>query len=170
MTRIALYPGTFDPLTNGHLDIISRASKLADKLIIGVAMNERKSPLFSLEERQVIITEALSDMTEAGQGLGNIEVQGFRGLLTDFARDTGATMLVRGLRAVADFEYEFQMATANKRLHAGLETVFLTASEHQHFVASHLVKEIARYGGDISSFVPQKVAMRLIAVFKEHQD
>ena len=170
MTRIALYPGTFDPLTNGHLDIISRAARLADKLIIGVAINERKSPLFSLEERQEMITEALAELTPPGPLAGHIEVQGFRGLLTDFARETGATILVRGLRAVADFEYEFQMATANKRLHAGLETVFLTASEHQHFVASHLVKEIARYGGDISSFVPEKVGKRLINHFKSAQN
>ena len=157
----ALYPGTFDPLTYGHLDLIRRAAGLADQLVIGVAENAGKMPLFTLSDRSEMLLEQISRMRKESEKFQRIEVKPFTGLLTDFARETGANLLVRGLRAVADFEYESQMAHANKRLNPALETIFLTAAEQQHFVASSLVKEIARFGGDVSSFVPDEVAKRL---------
>lgn len=168
MSRIAIYPGTFDPLTNGHIDVIKRAARLADKLLVSVAHNAGKSPLFSLDQRKEMVQSAVDKLKADEDGFDHIEVNSFSGLLTDFARQTKATVLVRGLRAVADFEYEFQMATANKRLYPSLETIFLTAAEQQHFVASSLVKEIARYGGDVSSFVPEEIAQRLAAAFSAH--
>jgi pantetheine-phosphate adenylyltransferase len=164
---IALYPGTFDPLTYGHLDLIERAARLADKLVIGVAENAGKNPLFSLAERSDMLLEQIHKLRQENNIYQSIEVKSFTGLLTDFARETGAGLLVRGLRAVADFEYETQMAHANKRLNPALETIFLTAAEQQHFVASSLVKEIARFGGDISSFVPDEVAKRLYQAIKK---
>lgn len=157
MTYIGLYPGTFDPLTYGHLDIIERASQICDKLIIGVADNSHKSPLFSLSERLDMVMAHV----ETTPGKSHIEVISFACLLTDFARHINARFIVRGLRAVSDFEYEFQMASANRRLKNDLETVFLTASEQQHFVASSLVKEIARFGGDVSTFVSEDVRRRI---------
>ena len=170
MSIIALYPGSFDPLTFGHTDIIERACKIGDRLVIGVAENNNKSPLFSLEERLEILRAHISTLppsktppSKTPPPQTSIEVLSFTGLLTDFAKGIGARYIVRGLRAVSDFEYEFQMASANRRLMPDLETVFLTASEQQHFVASSLVKEIARLGGDISSFVPADVASRLQA-------
>ena len=163
----ALYPGTFDPLTYGHLDLIRRAAGLADQLVIGVAENAGKKPLFSLSERSEMLLEQIGKLGKKNAFYQSIEVKPFTGLLTDFARETGASLLVRGLRAVADFEYETQMAHANKRLNPALETIFLTAAEQQHFVASSLVKEIARFGGDISSFVPEEVAERLYHAIKK---
>ena len=155
--RIAIYPGTFDPLTLGHLDILRRAATVCDELIVGVAENTGKNPLFTVEERiklvqQVIENDVKNDIST------NIKVMGFNNLLVEFAHEQGASMIIRGLRAVSDFEYEFQMASANKRLHHSIETLFLMAAEQQHFVASRLVKEVAQYGGEIRSFVPEIVA------------
>jgi pantetheine-phosphate adenylyltransferase len=149
--RVALYPGTFDPIHNGHIDIIGRAARLVDRLVIGVAINTSKGPLFGLEER-VAIVEA--ECREVALRTGTvIEVKPFQGLLVAFAQEIGASMIVRGLRAVTDFDYEFQMAGMNYRLSSDVETVFLMASENHQFIASRFVKEIALMGGDISSFV-----------------
>ena len=167
MAQIALYPGTFDPLTFGHLDMVVRASTLSSKLIVGIAENSGKNPLFNLEQRKRFVEIEINIMKEKGVISESVEVQAFTGLLTDFAKRVNASMLIRGLRAVSDFEYEFQMASANKRLHENLETVFLTASEKQHFVASKLVKEIARYGGDVSSFVPNVIEKELLSLFNK---
>ena len=153
----AIYPGTFVPLTFGHLNIIARASLICNRLIVGVAENSGKNPLFSLEERLEMAQQQISKMQQSGEIKQDIQVESFTGLLTDFAHKNSARMIIRGLRAVADFEYEFQMASTNRRLKPDLETIFLTAPEQQHFVASSLVKEVARYDGDISSFVPAEV-------------
>ncbi|TCO70578.1 pantetheine-phosphate adenylyltransferase [Rhodovulum euryhalinum] len=161
--RIGLYPGTFDPLTLGHIDIITRGCALVDRLVIGVAINRDKGPLFTLEERVAMIeTEcaALSDQTGT-----EIVAHPFENLLIDCARDVGATMIVRGLRAVADFEYEFQMVGMNRALDSSIETVFLMADARRQAIASRLVKEIARLGGDVSSFVTPAVRDRLVAKF-----
>jgi pantetheine-phosphate adenylyltransferase len=159
MARIGLYPGTFDPLTNGHLDIIGRAVKLVDKLVIGVAINEGKGPMFTLDERVAIIQQETAHLTK----IAEIEVQPFEGLLMHFARKVGAGIIVRGLRAVADFEYEFQMTAMNQQLDRDIETVFLMADPRHQAVASRLVKEIAKLGGDVSKFVTPGVAERLLA-------
>ena len=158
-TRTALYPGTFDPITNGHIDIISRAVKLVDRLVIGVAINRDKGPLFSLEERVAMVREEVAPF--AGDTV--IEVKPFETLLMSFAEEVGAGMILRGLRAVADFEYEFQMTAMNQQLNREIETVFLMADPRHQAIASKLVKEIARLGGDISGFVTPKVAARLLA-------
>ncbi len=157
--RIGLYPGTFDPITNGHLDIIKRAVKLVDRLVIGVAINAGKGPLFSLDERVALVEQ------EAGQFSGGAEivVKPFNSLLMHFAEEVGATVIVRGLRAVADFEYEFQMTAMNQQLNRNIETVFLMADPRHQAIASKLVKEIAVLGGDISAFVTPQVAERLLA-------
>ena len=158
MKRIALYPGTFDPVTNGHLDIIFRASSLCDELIIGVAENIGKNPFFEISHRKSLIQEAINQHVKTSKRkLGEIRVESFDNLLIDFARANSATMIIRGLRAVSDFDYEFQMAGMNARLANDIETIFLTASETHQFVASRFVKEIALLGGDISSFVPSNV-------------
>ena len=158
IARICIYPGTFDPLTYGHIDIIERAARLGDQLIVAVAENSGKNPLLSVEERTEIVAQELARINAADHLPYPVLVKNFSGLLTDFAEKQGAHVVIRGLRAVADFEYEFQMASINKRLHGELETVFLMAAEQQHFVASRFVKEVARFGGDISSFVPNNVA------------
>ncbi len=152
--RIGLYPGTFDPVTNGHLDVIARAARLLDKLVVGVAINTGKGPMFSLEER-VELVKAEIDAIADKNGM-QIEVVPFEGLLIQFARQVGASMIVRGLRAVSDFDYEFQMAGMNYRMAQDIETVFLMASETHQFIASRLVKEVAILGGDITSFVPAR--------------
>ena len=159
--RISIYPGTFDPLTFGHIDIIERAAQLGNQLIVAVAENSAKQPLFTLEERTEIVTKEVQRINKTNNFLVPVLVKNFSGLLTDFADRQGAHLVIRGLRAVADFEYEFQMASINKRLHGELETVFLMAAEQQHFVASRFVKEVARFGGDVSSFVPETVAKKL---------
>lgn len=159
--RIALYPGTFDPVTNGHLDVIGRAARLVDRLVVGVAMNIGKSPLFPLEERAELV-RAETDAIAARTGC-RIEVRPFTGLLIGFARELGAQMIFRGLRAVTDFDYEFQMAGMNARLDQEVETVFLMASERNHFISSRFVKEIAQLGGDITSFVPPLTLARTLA-------
>lgn len=159
--RTGVYPGTFDPVTNGHLDIIGRAARLVDRLVVGVAINIGKEPLFSLEERvDLVRAEAGRAAREAG---ATVDVVPFSGLLVDFARAQGANVIVRGLRAVSDFDYEFPMAGMNRRLDPAIETVFLMASETNQFIASRLVKEIARMGGDISSFVPELTLERTLA-------
>jgi len=159
--RIGLYPGTFDPVTNGHLDIIGRATRLCSTLVVGVAINTGKGPLFSLEER-VELVKAETAAIAARTGT-KIEVRPFQGLLVQFARQCGAVMIVRGLRAVTDFDYEFQMTGMNRRLDSEVETVFLMASETNQFIASRLVKEIAMLGGEISSFVPKLTLERTLA-------
>jgi pantetheine-phosphate adenylyltransferase len=159
MIRTGLYPGTFDPITNGHIDIVERASKLVDRLVIGVAINRDKNPTFSLEERVEIVKEETAHLT----GRAEIIVQPFENLLMHFAEEIGASMIIRGLRAVADFEYEFQMTAMNQQLNREIEIVFLMADPRHQAVAARLVKEIARLGGDISSFVTPGVAARLMA-------
>ncbi len=162
MKRIALYPGTFDPVTNGHLDIIYRASSLCDVLIIGVAENIGKKPFFNVLKRKSLIEEAISSKnSNTTRRLGEIQVKSFDDLLIDFARSNSVTMIIRGLRAVSDFDYEFQMAGMNARLASDIETVFLTASERHQFVASRFVKEIALLDGDITSFVPSNVSQAI---------
>jgi pantetheine-phosphate adenylyltransferase len=161
MMRIALYPGTFDPVTNGHLDIISRAVKLVDKLIIGVAVNPAKSPLFSTEERVEIIREETLECAK----ITEVEVLTYDNLTIHFAREVGAQMVIRGLRAVADFEYEFRMTAMNQQLDRNIETVFLMADPRHQALASSLVKDIVSMKGDISRFVPAGVARRLEAKF-----
>lgn len=159
--RIVIYPGTFDPLTFGHMDIIQRAATLGDELIVAVAANAGKGPLLSVEERTELVAAECRRLNGDGTVMTPIRVLNFSNLLTDFARAEGASIIVRGLRAVSDFEIEFQMASINKRLHGDLETVFLMAAEHQHFVASRFVKEVHKYGGDISSFVPASVVRKM---------
>jgi len=156
MRRIGLYPGTFDPVTLGHLDVISRARKLVDHLIIGVASNEGKGPMFSTHDSCALLqteVDALGD----GEGLGTIQIDPFDQLLMSYAESLGAQVIVRGLRAVSDFEYEFQMVSMNRALNDEIETVFLMAEPEHQAIASRLVKEIARLGGDVSSFVTPTV-------------
>jgi len=145
--KIAIYPGSFDPITNGHLDILARANKLFDRVIITVAMNSSKNPLFTENERIDLITKA-------SKGLKNVEVDSFTGLLVDYARRKKAIAIVRGLRVISDFEYEFQMALMNRKLHEKVETVFLMPNEKYTYLSSSIVREIARLGGDVQSFVP----------------
>jgi pantetheine-phosphate adenylyltransferase len=161
--RIGLYPGTFDPITLGHADIIQRAMQLVDRLVIGVAINRDKGPLFDLEER-VAMVEAECAAIAAKTG-GEIVVHPFENLLIDCARDVGASVIVRGLRAVADFEYEFQMVGMNRAMDDSVETVFLMADARRQAIASKLVKEIARLGGDVSKFVTPEVRRALLAKF-----
>ena len=158
--RIGLYPGTFDPNTLGHIDIIRRASLLVDRLVIGVAINRDKSPLFTLEERVEMLERDCTDLSE--QTATEIIVHPFENLLINCAHDVGAQVIVRGLRAVADFEYEFQMVGMNRSLDNSIETVFLMAEAKHQAIASKLVKEIARLDGDISKFVTPHVANRLL--------
>ena len=160
MTRsnsVAVYPGTFDPITNGHLDILERALRLFDTVIVTVALNQRKSPLFTVEERQALIRECIADP--------RVEVRMFRGLLVDVAREVGATLVIRGLRVVADFDYEMQMALTNRHLQPGLETIFMVPSLDTTYISSSLVKQVAEFHGDITGLVPPAVANALRAKF-----
>lgn len=162
MKRIAVYPGTFDPIHNGHLDVIRRATLLVDRLIVAVAINAGKDPLFTLEERVKMVEAEINSLLAANAGNGaRVSVQPFESLLVRFAAEQGADMIIRGLRAVSDFEYEFQMALNNKRLVPRLETVFLMASETSQFISSRFVKEIHLLGGDVSSMVSANVLRRL---------
>lgn len=153
-TERVIYPGTFDPATNGHVDLAERASRLFDTVVIAIAHSEKKTPLFSLEERISLCQASLAH-------LDNVEVAGFSNLLTDFAKSQGARCVLRGLRAVADFEYEFQLANMNRALYPEFESIFLTPSEHLSYISSSLVREIASMGGDITPFVPEPVARAL---------
>jgi pantetheine-phosphate adenylyltransferase len=157
--RIGIYPGTFDPITNGHADIIRRALKIVDRLVIGVARNDGKGPLFATDERVEIVRDEVAHL-ENGDA-ERIEVRAFDTLLVNFAQSAGASVIIKGLRAVSDFEYEFQMAGMNARLNPEIETVFLMASDRFQFVSSRLVKEIGALGGDVSHFVSPRVAARL---------
>ena len=158
--RIGVYPGTFDPITNGHLDIIRRASRFCDRLIVAVSTNAGKGPLFSIEERVALVRDELKDAVNHLNG-GNVEVVPFDNLLIQFAASVQATFIIRGLRAVSDFEYEFQMAGMNARLDPGIETVFLMASERHQFISSRFVKEIGKLGGEIGQFCSPRVVERL---------
>lgn len=153
MTRV-IYPGTFDPITNGHKDLVQRAARLFDEVVIGVAANPTKQPMFSLEERVELAHKVLGD-------LSNVKIVGFSGLLVDFARQHQASVLIRGLRAVSDFEYEFQLANMNRAMWPEFESIFLTPSEHLSYISSSLVREIASMNGDITPFVPPPVALAL---------
>ncbi|PSV25812.1 pantetheine-phosphate adenylyltransferase [Photobacterium sp. GB-56] len=158
MTTRVIYPGTFDPITNGHLDLIERAAAMFDHVIVGVAFNPSKKPLFDLNER----VELASKITKH---LDNVDIVGFSGLLVDFAKERNATILVRGLRAVSDFEYEFQLANMNRRLMPELETVFLTPAEENSFISSTIVKEVALHKGDVSQFVDPLITEALLEKF-----
>lgn len=159
MTRVGLYPGTFDPIHNGHTDIIGRAVKLVDKLVLGVAINAGKGPMFSLEERVELVEASVASLRDRAE----IVVQPYEGLTMLFAREVGAQVIVRGLRAVADFEFEFQMTAMNQQLDREIETLFLMADPRHQAIASKLVKEIAQLGGDVTKFVSPEVKARLLA-------
>jgi pantetheine-phosphate adenylyltransferase len=159
MTRIALYPGSFDPPTRGHEDLIRRSRELADRVVVAVAVNAAKQPLFTAAERIGMLREGLA-------GEANLDVESFEGLVADYARGIGASILVRGLRAVGDFEYEFQMALMNRQLCPGLETVFLVPAQGLSYISSSLVREVARYGGDVSALVNPAVAEALRRHFR----
>jgi pantetheine-phosphate adenylyltransferase len=151
LMRRAIYPGSFDPITHGHLDVVKRAARLFDEVIVAVAFNDQKQSLFTPDERVALIAEAVS-------GLGNVRVAQFQGLLVDFARAQEAGAVIRGLRAVSDFEFEFQMALMNRKLNKEIETIFLTPQEEYTYLSSRIVKEIARLGGNVEAFVPPSVA------------
>ncbi len=158
MTVTAIYPGTFDPITNGHIDLVIRASKLFERVIVAVAINPSKEPAFTLEKRVGLAKETLA-------GLDNVDVCGFDGLLIDVARQQGAEVILRGLRAVSDFEHEFQLAGMNRRMEPNVETLFLTPAEQFSYISSSLVREIASLGGDVSDFVAPEVAKALAEMY-----
>lgn len=165
--RIGVYPGTFDPITNGHTDVILRATKIVDRLIIGVARNIGKGPMFSAEERVEIVREEIANLADEPTRK-RVEVRAFENLLMHFAMEVGASVIVRGLRAVSDFEYEIQMAGMNNRLNSNIETVFLMANDRFQFISSRLVKEIGQLGGDVSPFVSTRVATHLQSRFQHN--
>jgi len=158
--RIAVYPGTFDPITNGHTDLVTRAARVFSKVVIAIAESPHKKPLFSLEKR---IHLSRNEMA----GLGNVEVMGFSNLLVDFVQQIGASVIIRGLRAVSDFEYEFQLASMNRHIAPNVETLFLTPDEDYSFISSSLVKEVARLDGDVSEFVCEEVQTAMRKRFAE---
>src|SRR5690606_3459449 len=160
MTNRVVYPGTFDPITNGHKDLVERAAAMFDEVIVAVARSEKKGPLFDIDQRVALAEECLAH-------LPNVRVVGFSKLLAFFCQEQQANILLRGLRAVSDFEYEFQLANMNRKLAPDLETVFLTPAEHLSFISSSLVREIALLGGDVSQFVPPAVSRALQAICKE---
>lgn len=149
-THSVIYPGTFDPITNGHVDLVERAARLFDRVVVAIAHSEKKTPLFTLEQRVRLSQASLTH-------LDNVEVLGFNNLLIDFAKSQGASCVLRGLRAVADFEYEFQLANMNRAMYPAFESIFLTPSEHLSYISSSLVREIAALNGDVSPFVPEPV-------------
>ena len=157
MSVIAVYPGTFDPVTNGHSDLVQRASKLFDRVIVAIAANPVKAPLFNLDSRVGMATEVFT-------GIENVEVCGFSDLLVDFARQCNANVILRGLRAVSDFEFEMQLASMNRRLDSSIETVFMTPAEETSFISASLVKEVALHGGDVSQFVHKAVVEELAII------
>jgi pantetheine-phosphate adenylyltransferase len=159
--RRAIYPGSFDPVTNGHLDVIERARKLFDEVIVAVAINDQKQPLFSAEERLAMLSDAIPG--------GGVRVAPMEGLLVDFAASENACAVIRGLRAISDFEFEFQMALMNRKLDSRVETIFLMPKEEYTYLSSRIVKEIARLGGDVSAFVPRAVMGALVSKFKGTQ-
>jgi pantetheine-phosphate adenylyltransferase len=163
--RAGVYPGTFDPIHNGHLDVIRRATKVVDRLVLAVAVNIGKDPLFAVEERVRMVEDEAQDLMDGNRVNGcKLEVHAFESLLVEFAIQVDALVVIRGLRAISDFEYEFQMAATNARLCPRIETIFLPASETNQFISSRFVKEIARLGGDISSFVSERVGTKLRAL------
>ena len=159
----AIYPGSFDPVTNGHVDIIKRAAEVADELIVGVLQNKAKTPLFSVEERVTMLQEVTKDMK-------NVKIVPFEGLLIDFAQQMEAKVIVRGLRAITDFEYELQMSQTNRKLNSNVETMFLTTSLEYSYLSSTTVKEVASFGGEISQFVPEIVAKKITEKIKKGEN
>ena len=158
----AIYPGSFDPVTHGHIDIIKRAARISDELIVGVLQNKEKTPLFSVEERVIMLSEVTKDIK-------NVKIIPFEGLLVDFAKQMDAKVIVRGLRAITDFEYELQMSQTNRKLNSDVETLFLTTSLEYSYLSSTTVKEVASFGGDITQFVPEFVAEKVTAKIKERR-
>lgn len=163
MPVIAVYPGTFDPITNGHIDILLRSLKIFDHIVVGIGSNPKKASLFSLEERNSMIQEAIREIPNVSP---NVSIEAFDGLLVDFAKRHHASVIIRGLRAVSDFEYEFQMALMNRKLDSDIETIFLMPSEEYSYLTSSIVKEVGSFGGDISSLVPKHVHDMLKKKFK----
>lgn len=161
--RTVIYPGTFDPLTNGHLDLVQRAAKLFDRVVVAVAVNEGKKPLFTAEERLALVRSSV-------ETYANVEVETFSGLLVDYVEARGGQAIVRGLRAVSDFEFEFQLALMNRKLNERVETIFMMPKETFTFLSSRIVKEIARLGGDVRNFVPSQVVTALAAKFRSGGD
>jgi len=161
--KIGVYPGSFDPVTNGHLDIIERASKIFDKLIVAVLVNPNKTPTFDLDERVGFLRDVTSHLT-------NVEIDAFTGLLIDFMKEKNAKVIIKGLRAVSDFEYEFQMALLNKKLDPSIETIFMMTNSKYSYLSSSMVKEVARFGGCITDLVPKKIASKVMRkIYKKYE-